>query len=139
MNTEIICALISLGTVVASALVAFLTARSTSKRETERLKMSFEHADVVSSDNTFSEMAGLVAEFLRESIGLTQREALRSVAVIRAVESGIMGEKLDALHDAILCGRTADVNRLLHEVIREKRNRKENGRTGKVQGQGSGI
>lgn len=139
MDSEIICALISTAGFVVSVFFSFLVARHTARKEGERLKMelesrermqreSFTHADVVSSDSAFSEMASYVAEFARDNIGLNQSNALRSVAAIRAAESGTLGEMLDRLYHAVSNGSQADADRSLNEVIREKRKRKENQR-----------
>ena len=124
MTSEIICALITAGGVLFSAIVSYAISRSTANKEIEKLKLTWEREDVVSSDDEFAEMAEAVAKFIHNCNSSNQRDALGKVAAIRSKETGELGALLDKLYAAIRTGIPSDANEQLTKVINQKRETK---------------
>lgn len=127
MNTEIICAMIAVAGTVVSALLAWFVSRLTANKEIERLKLSWEREDVVTSDDEFAEMTASVAQYvssLFEGYDLSAQIPASKVAAIRSRESGALADRLDTLYQALLSRQPVTINDELTLVIQEKRNRK---------------
>lgn len=124
MTSEIICSLIALGGTVISALIAYFVSRSTANKELEKLKLTWEREDLVSSDDEFAEMAAAVAKFVQRRNYGEQRNALSSVAAIRSKETGEMAELLDSLYRAVRDWNPKQIDALLTQVIEKKREAK---------------
>ena len=119
--------LISLAGVVISSLIAWFVSRSTASKEIEKLRLTWEREDVVSSDDEFAEMAAAVARFLRSDSPHNLAAASSRVAAIRSKESGRLGECLDSLYASLTnCERQA-IEQALTAVIEEKRKTKRGG------------
>lgn len=124
MKTEIICALITFGGIVVSALFSYVISRSTANKEIERMKLAWEREDVISSDDEFAEMTGAVAKFVSTCSGTTKRNALEQVASIRSKETGELGRLLDNLYLDIQSGYPTNADIHLSQVIDQKREAK---------------
>lgn len=121
MSTEVICALIAVGGTLLSALVSYAVSRSTANREIEKMQLTWEREDVVSSDDEFAEMSSLVAQFVQSNRTTHQREALAKIAAIRSKESGSLASILDDLYSAVRSGDILSSDACLSRVIDEKR------------------
>ncbi len=130
MSTEILCSLIALAGAALSALVSFFVAKFSSEREIKKMKLEWEHQDVISSDEDFSDMAVAVSRFVQAQTSKTHTEAITAITKIRAKEYGEIADSLDALYAAIGrrgVGYYPDLQRidnLLSEILKQKRNAK---------------
>ena len=126
LPVEVICTLITLcGTILAAAISWFVSRYSINK-EIEKLKLTWEREDVVSSDDEFAAMAAKVAEYISSRRSFTQKEALSKVAAVRSKEHGALANSLDNLYFAIKEDRGDKADHCLTEVIKEKRKAKRN-------------
>lgn len=124
MKIEIICALMTFGGIVVSALFSYVISRFTANKEIERMKLTWEREDVISSDDEFAAMAGSVAKFVSTHSETTKRRALEQVASIRSKETGELGRLLDNLYLEIQSGYPANADIHLSQVIDQKREAK---------------
>lgn len=124
MKAEIICALITVGGALLSALIAFFVSRSTANKEIEKMKLTWEREDVISSDDEFADMASAVATYVQNGWSDTQRTAMSKIAAIRSKEIGSLASKLDQLYTAVSRDNAKSADSLLTEVINEKRQAK---------------
>lgn len=129
MTTELICTLVTAGGTLLSAVIAFFVSRSTANKEIEKMKLSWDHEDTVSSDDDFAEMAALVSKFVCLSTGGWQPDALSKVAEVRSRESGRLGDILDKLYVCIGQEHYRETDALLTEAITEKRKLKSKRKT----------
>ena len=130
MNTEIICACIALIGTVVSALISFRVSKSSTEKEFKKMQMEWNHQDIVSSDEDFSNMAVAVSRFIQMQDGSTHRKAVEAVMKIRAKESGPIAKSLDSLYFAIgkrgygYTQNLEQIDNLLSEILEQKRNAK---------------
>ena len=125
MDVRIICSLISLAGIAISGLVSWFVSRSSAAKEIEKMKLSWEREDVVSSDEEFGEMCSAVTVAIHNSSGSNRAKANAYVATVRSKEQGTLGNLLDELHASLLSvNRLNEVNVILTKVIDEKRRRK---------------
>lgn len=113
--------------VLASGLVSFLVAKSQTKAEIKKLKLSWEHEDIVSSDEDFAAMAHSVGDYVTSAkLGLYDdaREAAAKVAGLRVNETGDLGNALDELYRALQEGGYDAVDASLSKVVEAKRKRR---------------
>lgn len=129
MSTEIICALITVGGVIGSAVISYAISRTTANKEIEKLQLTWQREDVVSSDDEFSAMAGAVAKYLQSPTGRTKSAAMEQVAAIRSKEIGTLGKMLDKLYADIYHDLTRNVDLQLSQVIDQKREAKRKSNT----------
>lgn len=131
MSNEIICALITVGGVLISAIISYAVSRSTANKEIEKMELAWAREDVVSSDEDFAEMAGAVAKFVRTNTSTNQRNAMSLVASVRSKESGALGHLLDELYIDIQSGVAHNTDIRLSQVIDQKREAKSKANTPK--------
>lgn len=124
MTTEVICALIAVGGTLISALISYAVSRSTASKEIEKMKLTWEHEDVVSSDDEFADMSALVAQFVHSHLQGHQQIAMSKIAAIRSKESGNIASLLDELYSAVRSGNISAADSCLSKVIDEKRHAK---------------
>lgn len=124
MTVEVICALITVGGVVFSALISYAISRSTANKEIEKMKLSWEREDVVSSEDEFSGMASAVAKFVDNNTSRNRANAMEQVAAIRSKEVGVLGRLLDELYLSVQTGDTSEADIRLSQVIDQKRETK---------------
>lgn len=117
---------------IGSVIVAFIsrkaairTAKETANHEMEKLERTWNHDDVVSSDDEFAEMASIVSRFVGMETGAWGIDALSKVAELRSRESGVMGSILDNLYCSIKDDDYPRANELLSKAIEEKRRIKQ--------------
>lgn len=124
MSPEIICTLITVAGTIVSALIAYAVSRSTANKEIDKMKLTWEREDVVSSDDEFAEMAGSVAKFVQSNTSSNQRNAMEQVASVRSKETGALGRLLDELYMDIQSGVIYNSDVRLSQVIDQKRESK---------------
>ena len=134
MSAEIICALITvIGGLVAN-IFAWRISRHTAKREVEKMRLTWEREDMVSSEDEFAEMVEKVFRLLHVSTRSNWADAAGKVAALRAKETGDLAAALDALYAALDRYSDAPLNislceELLTSVIEEKRKAKSHGKS----------
>ena len=64
MFTEIICALISFAGAVVSSVLAYHISKHSAQKELEKMRISWEREDSISSDDEFSEMVAAVTRYI---------------------------------------------------------------------------
>ena len=119
--SEIINTLIGAGSAIVSAVIAFLVSRYTLKKETEKMKLSWDREDSIASEDDFKSMAEAVAAYLAYNSQTNQHTALAKVAGIRATETRIFAEELDELYNHIRRDNTSAAEDLLSKIIEHKR------------------
>lgn len=124
LNTELICALVTVGGTVISAIIAWIVSHLTANKEIEKMKLSWEREDLVSSDDEFADMAAAVARYVAEDYESHRTKAMEKVASIRSKESGNIAELLDLLYNAITKRQPSQANDCLAKVIEQKRETK---------------
>lgn len=127
LPTEIICALITAGGAILSAVIAHLTARGTTRREIKKLKMQWKRDDDLAAQKTFSEMYAAVSKYIQSGWSRHQRDAMEKVSELRANEQGELLNALDDLHAAIL-SEMPDVAAQQLTVVLQLRKRRPKGK-----------
>lgn len=127
---------IIISSAVVSALIAFLgtvfsarearksareTAQEIANKEIEKMKLSWQREDLVSSDEEFAEMASVVAKFCAFANGAWSDEAIEKVGAIRSKECGTLGQIMDDLYDSVKHDRFHEADKHLTAAINEKR------------------
>ena len=127
MTTEILCALITMAGTVISATIAWFVSRSTTSKEIERMKLSWQREDVVTSDDDFADMASEVGKRISEvkdGYALQIHDAVAKVVAVRSKESGELALALDELYNALMGGTISKIDSALTAVIDQKRKAK---------------
>ena len=124
MTPEIICTIVTvLGTVI-SALIAYFVSRSTTNKEIEKMKLTWEREDIISSDDEFADMAAATAKFVHINSSQNRSNALSKIAVLRSKEVGSISSLLDCLYYAVRSDNQSQADAALTSVIEEKRRAK---------------
>lgn len=125
VSSAVISALIAFVGTVFSAREARKSAKETAQeianKEIEKMKLSWQREDMVSSDEEFAEMASVVAKFCAFETGAWSDEAIEKVGAIRSKESGKLGQIMDDLYESVKRHRFVEADLLLTEAINEKR------------------
>ena len=124
MSSEMICALIAVAGTVLSALISYGVSRYTASKELEKMKLTWEREDIVSSEDEFAAMAKAVGAFVQSSHPSHQRAAMELVAAARSKEIGALGSLLDHLYMHIQSGHIGNTDVGLTKVINQKREAK---------------
>lgn len=113
-----------IGTII-SANIARKSARETAQeianKEIEKMKLSWQREDMVSSDEEFAEMAAVVSKFVAYATGSWADEALEKIASIRSKECGMLGQIMDELYASVRDNQFQKADSLLTKAINEKR------------------
>lgn len=128
--TEVICALVATSGVVISAFISWLVSRASANKEIEKLMLTWEREDIVSSDDEFADMSSSVAKYIVNLYSSERADAMGKVAAIRSKESGSISEKLDNLYSALKRCDVSEIDQSLNDIIDEKRNSKGKNKTG---------
>ena len=124
MSTNVICSIVTAIGVVLSALISWAVAKSAANKEIDKMKLTWEREDVVSSDDEFAEMASAVSIFVASDTGANYRTAMQKIAAVRSKEHGPVATYLDALYVAVREKDWENIDDLLTQVIEEKRKAK---------------
>lgn len=123
---EVICTLITLCGTIISAVISWFVSRYSTNKEIEKLKLTWEREDVVSSDDEFAAMISDIAELIFYDCPEQKRETLSKVAAARSKESGTLATSLDDIYYAIREDDKREMERVLFYLIEEKRKAKRN-------------
>lgn len=123
ISSAAVASITALASAIISAIVAKRTAEITANKEIEKLKLSWEREDAVSSDTDFNEMSKAVAMLLHYDSGdlEMERDAVGKIAFLRAREGGELGSVLDKLHAAVNASDFETADQLLSEAISIRR------------------
>lgn len=121
ISTELVCSSISVIGVIASALIAKSVSKNTAAKEIEKMKLAWEHEDMVSSEEEFGYMTASVARYSSNLRETDRRDALGRIASIRAKENEALATALDELYQAVSQQNTNSINSYLTKVINIKR------------------
>ena len=125
ISSAVISALISfVGTVYSAHEArksAMETAQEIANQEVEKMKLSWQREDMVSSDEEFAEMASVVAKFCAFSNGGWSDEAIEKVGAIRSKEFGTLGKIMDNLYFSVKNNMYQEADMHLSDAIDEKR------------------
>lgn len=120
ISSEYACALISFAGVIISALISKNVAKTAANKEIEKMKLTWEREDVVTSEDEFSEMTAAVARYASSFRSTELRDALGKLAAVRAKESGALAEALDVLYQTVSTGYRTEIETQLSRVIAMK-------------------
>ena len=98
MKTEIVCAIIALVGTAISGLLSWFVSRSSAVKEVEKLRLTWEHETIVTSDDEFAEMVSSVALCIQEKLPSSFDNAICRVASVRSKEQGPLADSLDNLY-----------------------------------------
>lgn len=121
-----------IGSIIAAHIsrkAAVETAKETANHELEKLERTWDHDDIVSSDDEFAEMAAIVSKFVYFESGAWTDDALSKVAEIRSRENGKLGAMLDTLYICIGEQQYQTADQTLTAAINEKRRLKQISKT----------
>ena len=125
ISSAVISAVITfIGTVISASIArksAKETAQETANKEIEKMKLTWQREDIVSSDEEFAEMASIVAKFCAFETGAWSDEAIEKVGAIRSKECGALGQIMDDLYDSVKHCKYAEADMHLSLAINEKR------------------
>ena len=136
MKTEIVCAIIALVGTAVSGLLSWFVSRSSAVKEVEKLRLTWEHETIVTSDDEFAEMVSSGGLGIPSSFD----NAICRVASVRSKEQGPLADSLDNLYRILFDispnsgivdfyssdfqERLKQADDCLSQVIEEKRKRK---------------
>ena len=120
MSSEIWCSIITVVGVLLSAVIAYLTARSSAKTELKKMDKTHTREDSIHLDEMFTEMCKLVTKTIASEGGY-YLESRSCVASIRPHYSGDMARHLDDLQIALRRKQWYQADDTLSLAIEEKR------------------
>lgn len=125
ISSAVVSALITvIGGIITTAMAnkaAAKTAKETTSSEIEKLQLTWDREDIVSSDDEFADMAATVARFIQYNSVPNRADAMAKVAAVRSKELSSLGEDLDFLYDAIRTNKQTEADQYLTMAINEKR------------------
>lgn len=124
MQTEVICALISLIGALLSAFISYLVSRTTANKEIEKMRLSWDREDAASADEAFSHMIHAVREYTSSENEYFKYAALNSVDTLQLRESAAVASVLAQLHTSLEHGNRHLAEQLLSASIEAKKNDK---------------
>ena len=121
LSPEIIDALVNVGGLILPALISFGISKYTINKEIEKLKLTWNREDVISSDEEFAEMASAVSQFVYYNCETNRENAIIKIAAARSKETGELGVFLDDLYKNVQSDNRSEADALLTATIQEKR------------------
>ena len=130
MDSEIICAMISVGGVIISAGIAWFTAKQKTAHDLEQMKLAWKHDTAATLDTAYDEMIAAVSAFLAQRTDESSARAIESVSYIRLRETDSLHQWVDALfnylymfpfHDSRNYQDAVNIRITLDKIIEEKR------------------
>lgn len=105
ISSAVVCAFITfIGNIISAKIAqktATKTAKQTASSEIERMQLTWNREDLVTSDDEFADMASEVARYIQNGGSAQLREALAKVAAVRSKEYGDIGATLDTLYSCL--------------------------------------
>ena len=121
MNPETISTLISALGVILSAGVSLLVARSTAANEIKKMQLSWEREDTVTSDDEFTAMVSAAVKYANTEDDRYMIGTLQKVASLRAKAIGEIAKTYDLLYLAVQRGDYTGIDKILTELLNQKR------------------
>lgn len=100
---------------------AIEAATEAANKEIEKMERTWQHEELVSSDDEFSRMAASVASFVHHRSNRETAEAIKAIAVVRSKEYGMITFTLDELYIAVMTQQYDKADELLSQAIFQKR------------------
>lgn len=97
MDTETFCALISFSGVIISSVLSYRIAKFSAQKEIDKIRMSWEREDSISSDEEFEEMVVAVTRYICSHEKADETAALEKINSLRAKEIGELFFQLNLL------------------------------------------
>ena len=116
---EITCTVISASF---SAAVSWLVSKRTCKHEIEKLKLTWEHEESKTFNESFEAMTYSVTQFSKLGSNTTWREALAHIATVRAASPDEIAYSLDGLYNVVSRRQMKGSEVALTKAIEAKRN-----------------
>lgn len=129
MSPETISAIIAVCGIAISAGTSWRTSKRTIDKEIEKMRLSWEREDLVSSDADFSKMAEAVACYISDSNADNQNIAIQRVSGVRINEHGEISQLLDELYFAVRSNDRNSSELALTKVVNKKRETKRHAET----------
>lgn len=101
MSPEIICSIVTGLGAICSALISYWVSSSVSKREIQKLRLTWDREDSLEFDKGLQELFQLVYEFIDSQNDSFAIPAISRLAPLRAKETGPAAPLLDELHIAL--------------------------------------
>lgn len=101
MNTEIVCAIISVAGVLLSCLTSLIVSKVAASKEIKKLKIELEHSDNAALAEKLSEALALAAKYTNYPCTMYQTAAKSQIAEVRGRYGGEVGRLLDELYTDI--------------------------------------
>ena len=98
IETEVICAIITVSGVVISSVIAFLVSKNSVEKEIEKMKMSWKREDSAASDEEFSEMITAVTRYVHGRKREDELPALEKLNNVRRKGTGDIYLLLDLFY-----------------------------------------
>ncbi len=122
LSEGVLIAAIGAVSVIASAIVSYLTSRHVAGREIKKMKMTWKYEENRQYENNFSEMLTAVKAFCDIKTWGKHREAVEKINLCRIKTTGRVAELLNILYDelAVAGTRSPDwdkVQSLLEQVL----------------------
>lgn len=97
------------------------TARDAAANEIEKMQLTWNREDTVSSDDEFAEMAAVVSKWSLWKNGAWEADAIEKIASIRAKETGVLGDLVDELYNCVNSEMYEKADKVLTKAINERR------------------
>ena len=94
MKTEIVCAIIALVGTAVSGLLSWFVSRSSAVKEVEKLRLTWEHETIVTSDDEFAEMVSSVALLYPKKLLPALITQFAELPSVRSKEQGPLADSL---------------------------------------------
>ncbi|MBE6985949.1 MAG: hypothetical protein E7433_00795 [Ruminococcaceae bacterium] len=115
LSPEIISAIISAFGTIAAAIIAWISAKFTAKREIHKLRLSWEREDNILRKKAFADMGAAVSRYIQSGWSRHQREALEAIAFVRSSD-GETASEIENLYEAVLGGEIEQCKTALAEA-----------------------
>lgn len=121
MKTEIVCALITVGGVLASTFGSLVISRITVSGEIKKLKLEFEHNDNAELAAELSDALAAAAKYANKPVRMFHTDAVTKVAAVRVRYGGEIGRLLDTLYNDLTSESPSNIDCTLALLVDEKR------------------
>ena len=100
-KTDILCAFISVIGAIISSVLAYFISRFSAQNEIEKMRISWEREDMISSDEEFTEMVVTVTRYINSKEKTDETAALEKINSLRSKELGELFFQLNLMQRII--------------------------------------
>ena len=100
-KTDILCAFISFIGAIISSVLAYFISRFSAQNEIEKMRISWEREDMISSDEEFTEMVVTVTRYINSKEKTDETAALEKINSLRSKELGELFFQLNLMQRII--------------------------------------